>query len=39
MSGGLYPKVMSILSRELGIDMTEVTKKGGNSQMVTYVKE
>ena len=27
-------------ARELGIDMTEVTKKGGNSQMVTgRVKE
>ena len=38
--GFCTPKVMSILSRELGIDMTEVTKKGGNSQMVTgRVKE
>ena len=38
--GFCSPKVMSILSRELGIDMTEVTKKGGNSQMVTgHVKE
>ena len=38
--GFCTPKVMSILSRELGIDMTEVTKKGGNSQMVTgHVKE
>ena len=38
--GFCTPKVMSILSRELGIDMTEVTKKGGNSQRVTgRVKE
>lgn len=32
--GFCMPKVMKILSRELGIDMTEVTKKGGKSKLL-----
>lgn len=34
-SGFCMPKTMEILSRELGIKMTEVTKCGGNSFVVT----
>lgn len=38
--GFCTPKTMNILSRELGIPMTEITKKGGNSKMLTgLVKE
>lgn len=33
-AGFCTPKVMEILSRELGVPMTEVTKRGGNSQFV-----
>ncbi|MDO4555250.1 MAG: NAD(P)/FAD-dependent oxidoreductase [Lachnospiraceae bacterium] len=38
--GFCTPKTMEIISRELGIDMTEVTKKGGKSKLLTgRVKE
>ena len=33
-AGFCTPRVMEILSRELGVPMTEVTKRGGNSQFV-----
>lgn len=33
-AGFCTPRVMEILSRELGVSMTEVTKRGGNSQFV-----
>jgi glycerol-3-phosphate dehydrogenase len=33
-AGFCTTRTMSILSRELGIDMTEVTKKGGHSQLL-----
>lgn len=33
-AGFCTPTVMEILSRELGVPMTEVTKRGGNSQFV-----
>lgn len=33
-AGFCTPGVMEILSRELGVPMTEVTKRGGNSQFV-----
>lgn len=33
-AGFCTPRVMEILSRELGVPMTEVTKSGGNSQFV-----
>lgn len=33
-AGFCTPRVMEILSRELGVPMTEVTKHGGNSQFV-----
>ena len=33
--GFCTPKTMAVLSRELGIEMTEVTKKGGKSRMLT----
>ncbi|MEG0378197.1 MAG: NAD(P)/FAD-dependent oxidoreductase, partial [Eubacterium sp.] len=33
-AGFCTPKTMEILARELGIDMTEVTKKGGHSQLL-----
>lgn len=33
-AGFCTPKTMGILARELGIDMTEVTKKGGQSHLV-----
>jgi len=38
--GFCTPRVMEILSRELGKDMTEITKKGGGSRMlVGRIKE
>ena len=38
--GFCSPRVMEILSRELGIPQTELTKSGGESRMVTgYTKE
>lgn len=38
--GFCTPKVMEILARETGKDMTEITKKGGNSRMlIGRVKE
>ena len=33
--GFCTPKTMHILARELGVDMAEITKKGGNSYMLT----
>lgn len=33
-AGFCTPRVIEILSRELGVPMTEVTKRGGNSQFV-----
>ncbi len=33
-AGFCTPKTMAILARELGIEMTEVTKKGGQSQLL-----
>lgn len=33
-AGFCTPRVMEILSRELGVPMTEVTKRGGNSQFI-----
>ena len=33
--GFCTPKTMHILARELGVDMTAITKKGGNSYMLT----
>lgn len=33
-AGFCTPRVMEILSRELGVPMTKVTKRGGNSQFV-----
>lgn len=39
-AGFCTPRTMEILSRELGIPMTEVSKKGGNSQLlVGKIKE
>lgn len=38
-SGFCSPRVMEILSRELGIPMTEITKNGGNSRFLTGTKE
>ena len=38
--GFCSPKVMEILSRELGIPQTELTKSGGDSKLlVGYTKE
>ncbi len=33
-AGFCTPRVMELLARELGVDMTEVTKRGGTSQIV-----
>ena len=33
--GFCYPKVMEILSRELGIPMEKITKKGRGSEILT----
>lgn len=39
-AGFCTPKTMEILARELGLTMTEITKKGGNSKLlVSYDKE
>jgi glycerol-3-phosphate dehydrogenase len=33
-SGFCAPKVMKILARELKVDLTEITKFGGNSRLI-----
>lgn len=37
--GFCMPSVVSILARELGIDVCEVTKSGGNSRIIVGIKE
>ena len=38
--GFCSPRVMEILSRELGVAQTELTKSGGESKLLTgYTKE
>lgn len=38
-SGFCSPKTMEILSRELGIDMAEVTKSGGESKIIVGINK
>lgn len=38
-SGFCAPKVMEILAQELGIDLSEITKSGGNSRIITGSRE
>lgn len=38
-SGFCSPRVMEILSKELGVPMTAITKNGGNSRFLTGTKE
>ena len=38
-SGFCAPRTMEILARELGVDMSEITKTGGNSKMIVGINK
>ena len=38
-SGFCAPRTMEILARELGVDMSEITKAGGNSKIIVGINK